>query len=194
MTFQGARHVLRKAIDQSRQDGPRRRKKRNSSRPSRHRLALIALGGLAIVAVAIAGAAWLVQAAPALILGEAGPVPTPSAVATSQTPLLAVAERIAATHNAHLLAIQFIVFIVQLVGAVIICGGLLYTVRTYRLSRKGQATERFTKALERLESDGEYARLGGVYALERLMLFSPELGPDITEVLVAFIRGNWSAP
>jgi len=47
--------------------------------------------------------------------------------------------------------------------------GLLYTARNYRLSRRGQVTDRFTTALERLGSSELYVRIGGVHALEHVM-------------------------
>ena len=43
--------------------------------------------------------------------------------------------------------------------------GLAYTARTYRLSREGQLTDRYTKAVEQLGSDKIEVRLGGLYAL-----------------------------
>src|SRR5664280_1939441 len=47
--------------------------------------------------------------------------------------------------------------------------GLAYTARTYRLSREGHLTDRYTRAVEQLGSDKIEVRLGGIYALERLM-------------------------
>jgi hypothetical protein len=65
---------------------------------------------------------------------------------------------------------------------------LAYTARNYRLSRQGQWTERFTKALERLDSPSIYARVGGIRALEHVLRESARHHNDIVEVLVAFIR------
>src|SRR5664280_1195154 len=66
--------------------------------------------------------------------------------------------------------------------------GLAYTARTYRLSREGHLTDRYTKAVEQLGSDKIEVRLGGIYALERLMHDSPTDQPTIVEVLAAYIR------
>jgi Pentapeptide repeats (8 copies) len=66
--------------------------------------------------------------------------------------------------------------------------GLAYTARTYRLSREGHLTDRYTKAVEQLGSDKIEVRLGGIYALERLMRDSPADQPTIVEVLAAYIR------
>ncbi|HWG85452.1 MAG TPA: pentapeptide repeat-containing protein [Deinococcales bacterium] len=68
-------------------------------------------------------------------------------------------------------------------------GSLLYTARTYRLTRTGQITDRYTKAVAQLGSDEPIeVRLGGIYALERLMADSPEDQPTIVEVLAAYVR------
>src|SRR5664279_1158352 len=66
--------------------------------------------------------------------------------------------------------------------------GLAYTARTYRLSREGHLTDRYTKAVEQLGSNKIEVRLGGIYALERLMRDSPTDQPTIVEVLAAYIR------
>ncbi|MFD5801551.1 hypothetical protein [Streptomyces sp. NPDC127020] len=66
---------------------------------------------------------------------------------------------------------------------------LLYTARTYRLTRRGQITDRFTKALERLGSDEVYVRIGGILALEQIVQDSPEqAATDAARVLGHFIR------
>lgn len=66
---------------------------------------------------------------------------------------------------------------------------LLYTARTYRLTRRGQITDRFTKALERLGSDEVYVRIGGILALEQIVRDAPEqAATDAARVLGHFIR------
>lgn len=65
---------------------------------------------------------------------------------------------------------------------------LLYTARTYRLTRRGQVTERFTKALERLGSDKIYVRIGGILALEQIVQDAPEQATDAARVLGQFLR------
>ncbi|MEV6178424.1 pentapeptide repeat-containing protein [Streptomyces sp. NPDC052015] len=66
---------------------------------------------------------------------------------------------------------------------------LLYTARTYRLTRRGQITERFTKALERLGSDQQYVRIGGILGLEQIVRDAPEqAATDAARVLGHFIR------
>ncbi|MFG2440775.1 pentapeptide repeat-containing protein [Streptomyces sp. NPDC048508] len=66
---------------------------------------------------------------------------------------------------------------------------LLYTARTYRLTRRGQITDRFTKALERLGSAEVYVRIGGILALEQIVQDAPEqAATDAARILNHFIR------
>lgn len=83
-------------------------------------------------------------------------------------------------YNARLL-------VISVGGAFVVGVGLLYTARTYRLSHRGQITERFTKALEQLGADELYVRVGGIQALGRLIHDSPIHHDDTLEVLAAFI-------
>ncbi|WP_169803836.1 pentapeptide repeat-containing protein [Actinomadura rubrobrunea] len=65
---------------------------------------------------------------------------------------------------------------------------LWFTWRNYRLSRRGQVTDRFIKALERLGSSEMYVRYGGVLALEQIVQDAPDQATHATQVLVAFVR------
>jgi Pentapeptide repeats (8 copies) len=64
------------------------------------------------------------------------------------------------------------------------------TNRQIELTRQGQVTDRYTAAVAQLGSDSIDVRLGGIYALERLMTDSSADQPTIVEVLAAFIRDN----
>ncbi|MFI9255232.1 pentapeptide repeat-containing protein [Streptomyces sp. NPDC053069] len=64
----------------------------------------------------------------------------------------------------------------------------VYTIRNYRLTRRGQVTERFTKALERLGSERRYVRIGGVLALEQIVQDAPEQATHAAQVLGHFVR------
>ncbi|MEU7306311.1 pentapeptide repeat-containing protein [Streptomyces sp. NPDC007206] len=66
--------------------------------------------------------------------------------------------------------------------------GLGYTARTYQLSRRGQVTERFSRAVGQLASDKLEERLGGIYGLEHVMAESPQEHATAVSVLSAFIR------
>lgn len=81
----------------------------------------------------------------------------------------------------------------QLLQAAAAVGGavtLVYTAYNYRLSRRGQTSDRFAKALERLGSPDLYVRIGAVYALEQVLRDSPEQHTDIVNVLVEFVRAH----
>ena len=67
-------------------------------------------------------------------------------------------------------------------------GALGFTARNFNLSREGQVTDRYTKAIEQLGSDKLDVRIGGIYALERVARDSARDHPTVMEVLTAFIR------
>ena len=77
-------------------------------------------------------------------------------------------------------------------------GVLIYTARTFGLSREGQVTDRYTKAIEQLGSDKLDVRIGGIYALERVARDSARDHPTVMEVLTAFVREHsreqWPLP
>ena len=73
-------------------------------------------------------------------------------------------------------------------------GALLFTARNFTLSREGQVTDRYTKAIEQLGSDKLDVRIGGIYALERVARDSAKDHPTIMEVLTAFIREHSQEP
>ena len=78
--------------------------------------------------------------------------------------------------------------LVAMLVAIGAAGGLTFTARTYRLSREGHVTDRYSKAVEQLGSDAIAVRLGGIFALERLMRDSPADQPTIMETLAAYVR------
>src|SRR3954447_15127780 len=57
--------------------------------------------------------------------------------------------------------------LVAMLAAIGAAGGLIFTARTYRLSREGHITDRYSNAIEQLGNDKLEVRLGGIYALER---------------------------
>jgi hypothetical protein len=82
-----------------------------------------------------------------------------------------------------------------ILAAIGAAGGLAYTARTYRLaqetyrlSREGHITDRYSKAVEQLGSEKIEVRLGGIYALERLMQDNPPDQRTIMEALAAYVR------
>ncbi len=67
-------------------------------------------------------------------------------------------------------------------------GALVFTARNFALSRAGQVTDRYTRAVEQLGSDKLDVRIGGIYALERVARDSARDHRTVIEVLTAFIR------
>jgi uncharacterized protein YjbI with pentapeptide repeats len=76
-----------------------------------------------------------------------------------------------------------------LAGALLATGAYL-TWRQLRVTREGQITDRYTKAVDQLGHDELDIRLGGIYALERIARDSPHDRATIEEVLTAFVRGH----
>jgi hypothetical protein len=56
------------------------------------------------------------------------------------------------------------------------------------LTKQGQVTDRYTKAIEQLGSDNLGVRVGGIYALGRIARDSARDHPTVMEMLTAFIR------
>jgi uncharacterized protein YjbI with pentapeptide repeats len=94
-----------------------------------------------------------------------------------------VKDRVAAVNSARQIALAAAAGTAALVG-------LGFTARTYYLSRRGQLTDRYTRAITQLASDKLTERLGGIYALEHLMAESPRDHNTVVEVLAAFVRDS----
>ncbi|MFF9428413.1 pentapeptide repeat-containing protein [Streptomyces sp. NPDC014746] len=58
------------------------------------------------------------------------------------------------------------------------------------LTREGQVTDRYNAAVENIGSDSMDVRLGGIYALQRIMEDSPRDQPSIVNVLSTYIRNH----
>lgn len=74
------------------------------------------------------------------------------------------------------------------VGGLVLLTGAGFTARTFYLTRRGQLTDRYTKAIGLLASEKVTERIGGVFALEHLMAESAQDHPTAVEVLAAFVR------
>jgi hypothetical protein len=77
---------------------------------------------------------------------------------------------------------------IQLLGGLVLVVGAYFTARTFGLNREGQITDRFSKAVDHLESDELATRLGGIYALERITKSDRHEQGPIMEILCAFVR------
>lgn len=62
------------------------------------------------------------------------------------------------------------------------------------LAQEGQITDRYTAAVDQLGDDAIDVRLGGLYALQRLMQDSPRDHPTIVNVLAAYLRTHAHTP
>jgi hypothetical protein len=95
-----------------------------------------------------------------------------------------------------------------ILSVLLVAAGLIYTNDANRkqqqatqdqikIAEQGQLTDRFSKAVEQLGQEGPDKlgiRLGGIYALERLMTDSPRDEPTIIEVLCALVRTHAVPP
>jgi len=75
-----------------------------------------------------------------------------------------------------------------LIGLYFAWQNIAATKKTLDLTKEGQITERFTKAIEQLGSDKLEIRLGGIYALERIARDSARDHEPVAAVLSAFVR------
>jgi hypothetical protein len=99
---------------------------------------------------------------------------------------MTAADRLKAVNDARTPLIGFAV----LLGSVVT---VWFTAQTYRLSRQGQVTERYSKAVAHLGDAQMPVRVGGVYALERIGRDSRQDRDTIIYVLGAFVRERSNA-
>jgi uncharacterized protein YjbI with pentapeptide repeats len=78
--------------------------------------------------------------------------------------------------------------LLQALAGVAVAATVYFSGRTFQLNRRGQLTDRFTKAIEQLGKPELDVRLGGIYALEQIARDSEELQGPIMETLSAFLR------
>jgi uncharacterized protein YjbI with pentapeptide repeats len=87
-----------------------------------------------------------------------------------------------ARHDERATLLQSLIGLLALFGAV-------SALRQLRMTREGQITDRYTKAIDQLDRDRALAvRLGGLYALERIARDSPADRATIAEVLSTYAR------
>lgn len=78
--------------------------------------------------------------------------------------------------------------LVQILGGAVIVLGLYFTARGFHLTREGQITDRYAKAIEHLGNSNADVRIGGLYSLARIARDSHVDAQMITEVLTSFVR------
>ncbi|RAS25434.1 uncharacterized protein YjbI with pentapeptide repeats [Streptomyces avidinii] len=95
--------------------------------------------------------------------------------------------------------------VVAVIASAVAGMGLMYTHVTLQhtrdkdreqaaLVREGQMTDRYATAIELIAANELTKRLGGIYALERIMRDSPKDHETIVEVLAAFVREHAPCP
>jgi Pentapeptide repeats (8 copies) len=134
-----------------------------------HRRAILAVG--AIVAALLVVAAFIWPITDLIAAHDVGQIAGPRRTAELQAAREAVRTQL-----------------LTLAAGVFVAGALWFTAQNYRLSRQGQVTDRYTKAMEQLGSDKLDVRIGAIYALERIARDSATDHPTVMEVLAAFIR------
>jgi hypothetical protein len=83
---------------------------------------------------------------------------------------------------------------IQLLGGFVLVVGSYFTARTLRLNRAGHITDRFSTAVEHLGGGEAPTRLGGIYALQRVMKDSSDDHGPVLEILTAFVRVEGNKP
>lgn len=68
------------------------------------------------------------------------------------------------------------------------------TNKDLRIAEQGQITTRFNAAITNLGSESLDVRLGGIYALQRIMQDSSRDQPTVVSVLSAFVRQHAPVP
>jgi Pentapeptide repeats (8 copies) len=78
--------------------------------------------------------------------------------------------------------------LLQGVAGLLLVVGAVATWRQLQISREGQITERFSRAVDQLGNDKQDVRLGGLYTLERIAADSPADRRTVQAVLGAYVR------
>jgi Pentapeptide repeats (8 copies) len=80
--------------------------------------------------------------------------------------------------------------LLQGIAGALLVAGAIATWRGVHVSREGQITERFSRAVDHLGSDNPDVRLGGIYTLERIAKDSEADRRTVQSVLGAFVRNH----
>jgi uncharacterized protein YjbI with pentapeptide repeats len=152
---------------------------------------------LAVGAVVVVGllAAWVVVLPPRLV----PPAPAQVLDALGDRERLEVtAARVKLQNDLRTTALQAIAGLAVLAGAVLAFQQLTedrqQATATRELTLQGQASERFTRAIDQLGSDRREVQLGGIYGLEQIAQQAPANRLVVTEVLVAYLHRRIPRP
>ncbi len=80
--------------------------------------------------------------------------------------------------------------LVQAAAGLAVLVGLVFTARTVNLTRHGQVSERFTKAVGQLGDESLDIRSGAIYALEQVAIDSRRYRLTVLEVLQTYVAGR----
>ena len=105
------------------------------------------------------------------------------ATRSRQDPTVIEERRLKARNDARVAGAQMGAVLAVLVGAAL-------TVRSLRLTREGQITDRYAKAIEQLGAWANEVQLGGIYALERIARDSERDHERVMELLLGHLRGH----
>ncbi len=104
------------------------------------------------------------------------------------------ATRLEREDNARRTLAQIIGGFVVLAGASIAWWRLRVAQEELKVTREGQVTERFSRAIDHLGNDSLDVRLGAIYALERIARDSRQDHGPIMEILTAYVREHAPVP
>jgi hypothetical protein len=128
-------------------------------------------------------AAWILLIATALALAAIIWLPEPMA---NRTHGLKPAQHADAVASARTALLAFFAGVVAVASA-----GVAYA--SYRLSRRGQITDRLSRAIDQLGHESMGLRIGGIYTLEHLAREAPSEQPAIIEILTTVVRTQSNA-
>lgn len=128
-------------------------------------------------------------------------LPAQPPAATPPAPAPDTAESLAERRERRAMRAQWTLATATLVPGLAAAGALVFTAISVQqaqdnlnVTQQGQITDRYNDAITNLGSESEDVRLGGIYALQRIMNDSPRDRPHIVSVLVAYTRGHASEP
>jgi hypothetical protein len=153
---------------------------------------LFTLGAIVLVGLL---AAWVL-----VVPARLAPPPTTAMLdRLSDTERLEAANaRLKLQNDLRTTALQAIAGLAVLAGAVLAFQQLTedrhQAAADRELTRQGQASERFTRAISQLGSDRREVQLGGIYGLEQIAQQAPTNRLVVTEVLVAYLQRQAPRP
>ncbi|BBH69060.1 hypothetical protein ACTI_57450 [Actinoplanes sp. OR16] len=107
---------------------------------------------------------------------------------------LPLTPRLAAEKDLRLLLLQAIAGLLLIAGAFATWRQVSVASGQLAIARSTRVTTAFTSALDQLGADSAARRIGGVYALDRMMETDPGEIPRILPVLAAFVRQDPAVP